>query len=74
MAVGGWTVKLYMNIDEVVAMVPRKRRTPAQLLQASKSNGNRIKCIWMRIELTRQLVAAQITSRLMFRCLSQDKN
>jgi hypothetical protein len=47
MAVGGWTVKLYMNIDEVVAMVPRERRTPAQLFQASKPNGNRIKCIWM---------------------------
>jgi hypothetical protein len=71
MAVGGWTVKLYMNIDEVVAMLSRGRRKPAQLLQGYKPNGNRIKCIWMRIELTRQLVAAQITSRLMFCCLSQ---
>jgi len=33
MAVGGCTVKLYMNIDEVVAMTPLERREPAQGLQ-----------------------------------------
>ena len=43
MAVGGCTVKLYMNMDEVVAMVLQKRREPAQLRQVQKTNGDRIK-------------------------------
>jgi hypothetical protein len=32
-AVGGCTVKLYMNIDEVVAMVLQMHRDPVQLVQ-----------------------------------------
>jgi hypothetical protein len=33
MAVGGCTVKLYMNMEEVVAMVLQERREPAQLFR-----------------------------------------
>ena len=35
MAVGGWSVKLYMNMDEVVAIVSWMRRKPAQLQEPS---------------------------------------
>lgn len=31
MAVGGWTVKLYMNMEEVVAILSLVRRKPTQL-------------------------------------------
>ena len=42
MAVGGCTVKLYMNMEEVVAMVLQERREPAQLSGFRKRVRNRI--------------------------------
>lgn len=47
MAVGGCTVRLYMNMDEVVAMASQKRREPAQLLRVEESNRDNMKGVWM---------------------------
>jgi hypothetical protein len=58
MAVGGCTVKLYMNIEEVVAMASLERREPAQFLQVWGALANRYRSVLVRKELTRQLGAA----------------
>lgn len=59
-AVGGWIVKLYMNMEEVVAIVLVVRRKSAQLSHLTEEVRVQLQCICR--ELTRQLVEAQIMS------------
>jgi hypothetical protein len=57
-AVGGWSVKLYINMDEVVAMVSLMLRKLEQLQEVPRSDAGWLQGVSSRIELTRQLVAS----------------
>ena len=46
MVVGGWMVREYKNIFEVVAMVPELRRKPARLLSENWLSSTRGTCYW----------------------------
>lgn len=57
MAVGGWSVKLYINKEEVVAMISQTHRKPAQLQRVQKLCAHWFQSMSSRMELAKQLVA-----------------